>query len=237
MWPSSTWHSSLPPITPLRFQSLKRDVAFFHSPAGIYLHRYPGCFNRSSAMWPSSTHKSSPAAVKHTQVSIAQARCGLLPQVHMPYHMEDQQCFNRSSAMWPSSTVAPTKANTGEPMFQSLKRDVAFFHATAPAKVRGVAPFQSLKRDVAFFHFVGWIARVVASLVSIAQARCGLLPRPTGGWAWELALWSFLREGIPQQHYNMPAKSLSILHYVFLRLNGRARGYAQAQHISASRTV
>jgi len=151
--------------------------------------------------------------------------------------MEDQQCFNRSSAMWPSSTVAPTKANTGEPMFQSLKRDVAFFHATAPAKVRGVAPFQSLKRDVAFFHFVGWIARVVASLVSIAQARCGLLPRPTGGWAWELALWSFLREGIPQQHYNMPAKSLSILHYVFLRLNGRARGYAQAQHISASRTV
>jgi hypothetical protein len=35
----------------------------------------------------------------------------------------------------------------------------------------------------------------------------------------------------------MPATSLSILHYVFLRLNGRARGYAQPQHISTSRSV
>src|SRR6266567_3559171 len=98
--------------------------------------------------------------------------------------------------------------------------------------------FQSLKRDVAFFHLRRYRNMpLYPARVSIAQARCGLLPRPTGGWAWELALWSFLREGIPQQHYNMPAKSLSILHYVFLRLNGRARGYAQAQHISASRTV
>src|SRR6266567_4513606 len=86
------------------------------------------------------------------EVSIAQARCGLLPLTGG--HLLAQ-------VSW---------------LFQSLKRDVAFFHATAPAKVRGVAPFQSLKRDVAFFHFVGWIARVVASLVSIAQARCGLLP-------------------------------------------------------------
>ncbi len=148
MWPSSTWHSSLPPITPLRFQSLKRDVAFFHSPAGIYLHRYPGCFNRSSAMWPSSTHKSSPAAVKslkrdvaffhrsphqgqhrRADVSIAQARCGLLPRYcpcqsarRSPVSIAQARCgllplcgvdrsrrcltgFNRSSAMWPSSTA------------------------------------------------------------------------------------------------------------------------------------
>src|SRR6266704_3531125 len=88
-------------------------------------------------------------------------------------------------------------------MFQSLKRDVAFFHygsyrvlkylfdvSIAQARC-GLLPlgknvaaeamhkpeFQSLKRDVAFFHppmippcATGLIA------VSIAQARCGLLP-------------------------------------------------------------
>src|SRR6266567_2508529 len=104
------------------FQSLKRDVAFFHAGSTI---RGPGiskCFNRSSAMWPSSTATSSCFLRKRRRVSIAQARCGLLPH---QYHdaAQDGQLggFNRSSAMWPSSTLSMLNVETITVGFQSLK--------------------------------------------------------------------------------------------------------------------
>ncbi len=144
----------------IEFQSLKRDVAFFHLATSFTCSWLPTSFNRSSAMWPSST------------------------------------------AMWPSST-ARKRLETVQPrlMFQSLKRDVAFFHIifaghmvaliiVSIAQARcGLLPlwldcpcrasrqsFQSLKRDVAFFHLMTSDAGPSAPGVSIAQARCGLLP-------------------------------------------------------------
>jgi len=114
------------------------------------------------------------------EVSIAQARCGLLPLTggHLLaqvswlfqslkrdvafFHAQEQPCcrethagFNRSSAMWPSSTGSYAIPYGGSAMFQSLKRDVAFFHLVFLFMVfpPGRA-FQSLKRDVAFFHTI-----------------------------------------------------------------------------------
>src|SRR6266567_794271 len=91
----------------LKFQSLKRDVAFFHL-----------------ALFTPTNYT--------FEVSIAQARCGLLPLTggHLLaqvswlfqslkrdvafFHAQEQPCcrethagFNRSSAMWPSSTLLP----------------------------------------------------------------------------------------------------------------------------------
>src|SRR6266567_1703496 len=40
--------------------------------------------------------------------------------------------------------------------------------------------FQSLKRDVAYFHLLVVLFILVRCVVSIAQARCGLLPLPEG---------------------------------------------------------
>ncbi len=129
MWPSSTPGGRVARTVHGQFQSLKRDVAFFHAGSTI---RGPGiskCFNRSSAMWPSSTATSSCFLRKRRRVSIAQARCGLLPH---QYHdaAQDGQLggFNRSSAMWPSSTLSMLNVETITVGFQSLKRDVAFFH-------------------------------------------------------------------------------------------------------------
>src|SRR6266568_3596982 len=87
--------------------------------------------------------------------------------------------------------------------FQSLKRDVAFFHLSTTSSVCAVGArvsiaqarcgllplgfdiagtdivvrFQSLKRDVAFFHANLTPTGYWLKMVSIAQARCGLLPR------------------------------------------------------------
>ncbi len=87
-------------------------------------------FNRSSAMWPTST-----------LVNISCRGIKLLR-------------FNRSSAMWPTSTFAPTHQVCTHKWFQSLKRDVAYFHlACCPWREYELCMFQSLKRDVAYFHF------------------------------------------------------------------------------------
>ncbi len=154
MWPSSTHNSTGLKAHCYEFQSLKRDVAFFHlsRPPRHRTHQLP--------------------------VSIAQARCGLLPHGSRCYYISRHHpfqslkrdvaffhaigaaiitafsmSFNRSSAMWPSSTIEISTAPYVASMFQSLKRDVAFFH---PDRASAVAP---------------------CYLVSIAQARCGLLPR------------------------------------------------------------
>ncbi len=90
------------------FQSLKRDVAYFHPllyPLPRLRHRR---FNRSSAMWPTSTYRRMPGLPFRLRVSIAQARCGLLPHT-----LEDARRFLIRT--W----------------FQSLKRDVAYFHSSA----------------------------------------------------------------------------------------------------------
>src|SRR6266700_2100069 len=156
MWPSSTRLTAHVKRGPCKFQSLKRDVAFFHlilkSPVQVL---FPGGFNRSSAMWPSSTlgcvldraayyefqsfkrdvaffHTARLAILPYiSKVSIAQARCGLLPLMGWKIDTSLLVCFNRSSAMWPSSTIC------------------------VPAVVMAYRE------------------------VSIAQARCGLLPQKT----------------------------------------------------------
>jgi len=88
----------------------------------------PG-FNRSSAMWPTSTKEVDGYVAFHAPVSIAQARCGLLPRIgHVcPVCLIDR--FNRSSAMWPTSTSFSYSQFLMSLRFQSLKRDVAYFHS------------------------------------------------------------------------------------------------------------
>src|SRR6266571_3004793 len=104
--------------------------------------------------------------------------------------------------MWPSSTRQVCETGFRSVLFQSLKRDVAFFHLQKRANARyrervsiaqarcGLLPlavyqghkklewrvFESLKRDVAFFHLSMMVASRRRVDVSIAQARCGLLP-------------------------------------------------------------
>jgi len=110
-------------------------------------------FNRSSAMWPTSTLPLQRASRFPPIVSIAQARCGLLPRKGGSLTAFPSMCFNRSSAMWPTSTWAYERRTIVSPAFQSLKRDVAYFHgayACDPANLQ--KRFQSLKRDVAYFH-------------------------------------------------------------------------------------
>jgi len=64
------------------------------------------------------------------------------------------------------------------PLFQSLKLDVAYFHMPSEIGCPMISPvFQSLKRDVAYFHSTMQQRQYSRVLVSIAQARCGLLPR------------------------------------------------------------
>src|SRR6266700_2569466 len=90
------------------FQSLKRDVAYFHPllyPLPRLRHRR---FNRSSAMWPTSTYRRLPGLPSPLRVSIAQARCGLLPH-----------------------TLEHARRFLIRTWFQSLKRDVAYFHSSA----------------------------------------------------------------------------------------------------------
>src|SRR6266568_790073 len=79
MWPTSTGASRRCPGMPLLFQSLKRDVAYFHDLRGRDGAGLHTCFNRSSAMWPTSTHSNRLIVSFLLSVSIAQARCGLLP--------------------------------------------------------------------------------------------------------------------------------------------------------------
>src|SRR6266704_2095580 len=106
-------------------------------------------------MWPSSTCcLSGTQEARMARVSIAQARCGLLPRL-------------------------PQAVSCGkEGGFQSLKRDVAFFHPldvergdnhsrVSIAQARcGLLPHVVYKPELAEHE-----------MVSIAQARCGLLPR------------------------------------------------------------
>src|SRR6266568_4986802 len=128
MWPSSTARKRLETVQPrLMFQSLKRDVAFFHIIFAGHM-------------------------VALIIVSIAQARCGLLP-------------------LW---LDCPCRASRQS--FQSLKRDVAFFHMKISRSCFVLVMFQSLKRDVAFFHYGSYHVLKYFFDVSIAQARCGLLP-------------------------------------------------------------
>src|SRR6266567_5065753 len=133
--------------------------------------------------------------------SIAQARCGLLPPCRTCAKRCFEERFNRSSAMWPTSTGASRRCPGMPLLFQSLKRDVAYFHYTTRSLPGGETMFQSLKRDVAYFHDLRgrdgaglhtcfnrssamWPTsthsnRLIVSFllsVSIAQARCGLLP-------------------------------------------------------------
>src|SRR6266699_2945484 len=119
-----------------------------------------------------------------------------------------EESFNRSSAMWPTSTKTRNWDDgvfTGQ--FQSLKRNVAYFHVLTIVYFGLQFAFQSLKRDVAYFHpllyplprlphrrfnrsSAMWptsthIRRCTTfshtDLVSIAQARCGLLPLKRSG--------------------------------------------------------
>src|SRR6266702_3350596 len=104
-------------------------------------------------MWPTSTVMCLTDSLFRLHVSIAQARCGLLPLVSCPVHSGEMCSFNRSSAMWPTSTFAPTHQVCTHKWFQSLKRDVAYFHlACCPWREYELCMFQSLKREVAYFH-------------------------------------------------------------------------------------
>ena len=86
------------------FQSLKRDVAFFHG------SQSPPC-NTGTGFQSLKRD----VAFFHLATSFT---CSWLPT-----------SFNRSSAMWPSSTVVKRRADQMKQVrFQSLKRDVAFFH-------------------------------------------------------------------------------------------------------------
>src|SRR6266566_580082 len=113
--------------------------------------------------------------------------------------LQSPACFNRSSAMWPTSTKTFQVEPPGPVWFQSLKRDVAYFHMDSCELLRdSYPPFQSLKRDVAYFHgeLASKLAPVIVCFnrssamwptstprvaqaaghhhfVSIAQARCG----------------------------------------------------------------
>src|SRR6266702_2945422 len=154
-------------------------------------------------MWPSSTCcLSGTQEARMARVSIAQARCGLLPLVHDGGEQEKSGRFNRSSAMWPSSTPGGRVARRDHGRFQSLKRDVAFFHPldvergdnhsrVSIAQARcGLLPHVVYKPELAEHEMVS-IAQArggllppgfrgelsYVRLVSIAQARCGLLPR------------------------------------------------------------
>src|SRR6266700_3280496 len=80
MWPTSTKTFQVEPPGPVWFQSLKRDVAYFHMVTFIDNDQPRDSFNRSSAMWPTSTGIEASCSVIH---------------IHR---------FNRSSAMWPTST-------------------------------------------------------------------------------------------------------------------------------------
>src|SRR6266699_2518938 len=145
MWPSSTARKRLETVQPrLMFQSLKRDVAFCHY--GSY------------------------RVLKYLfDVSIAQARCGLLP---LPIEYGSKSGVHVVSIAQARCGLLPLGKNVAaeamhKPEFQSLKRDVAFFH---PPMIPPCA--------------TGLIA------VSIAQARCGLLPL-TGGHLLAQVSWLF----------------------------------------------
>ncbi len=57
--------------------------------------------------------------------------------------------------MWPTSTSTWAITPAKDVLFQSLKRDVAYFHALIAGGDAAVQYlFQSLKRDVAYFHSV-----------------------------------------------------------------------------------
>src|SRR6266567_4773711 len=106
MWPSSTFlMQSLEVPTTKAFQSLKRDVAFFH------------------------TVRHFDSSVSSSPVSIAQARCGLLPRNKLNSIHAYRQV---SIAQARCGLLPPGRAEDVAAMvlaFQSLKRDVAFFHA------------------------------------------------------------------------------------------------------------
>src|SRR6266702_2906171 len=104
-------------------------------------------------MWPTSTYRRMPGLPFRLRVSIAQARCGLLPHTledarrflirvwfqslkrdvayfhsQAPFIQLHVLSFNRSSAMWPTSTGRGGALFLYRLVFQSLKRDVAYFH-------------------------------------------------------------------------------------------------------------
>src|SRR6266699_1798899 len=90
----------------MMFQSLKRDVAYFH------------------VVYSSSNHRCQ-------RVSIAQARCGLLPlSISLP--MSSHPCM--VSIAQARCGLLPLESWMGilhfMLRFQSLKRDVAYFHAS-----------------------------------------------------------------------------------------------------------
>src|SRR6266702_4554355 len=150
-------------------------------------------------MWPTSTANPTVSSSDTGSVSIAQARCGLLPHNALPMPSEYAMMLV-SIAQARCGLLPPhTRTSIEEVLekFQSLKRDVAYFHlwknmelsntsrrvsiAQArcgllppngiPPRVRACASFQSLKRDVAYFHSIR--SRLPSSKspsVSIAQA-------------------------------------------------------------------
>src|SRR6266567_3356898 len=105
-------------------------------------------------MWPTSTVMCLTDSLFRLHVSIAQARCGLLPLVSCPVHSGEMCSFNRSSAMWPTST-----SRGGH--YLGVQKAVSIAQARC-----GLLP----RRGPYLFP-----ARHL--YVSIAQARCGLLPR------------------------------------------------------------
>jgi len=112
------------------FQSLKRDVAYFHA-------------GRTASY------------ARPTQVSIAQARCGLLPHNALPMPSEHAMML---------VSIAQARCGLLPPHTRTSIEEV-------------LEKFQSLKRDVAYFHL--WKNMELSNTsrrVSIAQARCGLLP-------------------------------------------------------------
>src|SRR6266567_2311775 len=183
MWPSSTARKRLETVQPrLMFQSLKRDVAFFHmkiSRSGFVLVMFQS-LKRDVAFFHYGIYR----VLKYLfDVSIAQARCGLLP---LPIEYGSKSGVHVVSIAQARCGLLPLGKNVAaeamhKPEFQSLKRDVAFFHppmippcatgliAVSIAQARcGLLPhqklrpdncwpqwFKSLKRDVAFFHGMG----------------------------------------------------------------------------------
>src|SRR6266702_2947861 len=129
-------------------------------------------------MWPTSTNREGDTEQSSILVSIAQARCGLLPRIQTGLLYPSSYLFQslkRDVAYFHFSQQI--RSDHFEALFQSLKRDVAYFHRNGNVVLRTRNGFQSLKRDVAYFHCIWLHFYLHTLLVSIAQARCGLLPR------------------------------------------------------------
>src|SRR6266702_2365858 len=153
-------------------------------------------------MWPTSTNREGDTEQSSILVSIAQARCGLLPRIQTGLLYPSSYLFQslkRDVAYFHFSQQI--RSDHFEALFQSLKRDVAYFHRNGNVVLRTRNGFQSLKRDVAYFHCIWLHFYLHTFLVSIAQARCGLLPQtPHYDETRELWLFQSLKRDVAYFH-------------------------------------